>query len=179
MKLIKITNDAGAILEIPDSQIDFTFKIPLESEYPLGITGAMIKINDIVLPFEMLKQELLDSDVKFLLFPIPEGTDVIINPSKVLFITAMELAVTAIMFPGGIKCIAAEGINNRRDICIVELPIGYHISWAYRCKRNVDTEALSNRALCIGRADRYICIAGCCGCPLDHSGGSVNGHAIW
>lgn len=115
MKFIEVTNDAGAALEIPDSQVHFIMKLPMQREYILGVTGAVMKVNGAVLPFEIFQNSLLESDSEFIVFPIPEGTDAVINPSKVLFITSIEINVTAIMFPGAAKCMVAEGINSVRN----------------------------------------------------------------
>ncbi len=115
MKLIEITNDAGAVLEIPDNQVTFAVKQPLNPEYVVGLFGAVMKVNGTVTPFEQFKQRMLESDTELVSFPIPEGTDAIVNPKGIMFITAIDLTITAIMFTGGLKVIVAEGINTVRS----------------------------------------------------------------
>jgi hypothetical protein len=114
MQLIKVTNEAGAELEVPDSRIAFVIKQPMERDYILGLNGAGMRINGAATPFDSVVAQLADSDVDFEQIPIPEGTDAYINPLTILFVTGVELDATAIMFPGGAKVIVKEGINTLR-----------------------------------------------------------------
>jgi hypothetical protein len=115
MQLLPVTNEAGAELEVPDSRVAFIVKQPMEREYVLGLNGAVMKINGAATPFDVLQQQLLDSDTHFEKIPIPEGTDALVNPLTILFITGVQINATAIMFPGGTKIVVAEGINTLRN----------------------------------------------------------------
>lgn len=111
--MIQITNEAGAVLEIPPHQISFVVKQPLEQEYMLALTGAVMRVKSPT--FENMKETMLNSGTNFVSFPIPEGTMALVNPNNILFITSVELTTTIIMFASGVKLIVAEGINTTRS----------------------------------------------------------------
>ena len=115
MKFIEITNDAGAVIEIPDHQINFIAKQPLEREFMLALVGAAMKVNGAATTFDHLKEKMLESDAEFVRFPIPEGTEALVNPKNILFITSIELTITTLMFAGGLKLVVKEGINTVRS----------------------------------------------------------------
>jgi uncharacterized protein YlzI (FlbEa/FlbD family) len=115
MKFIEITNDAGAVIEIPDHQINFIAKQPLEREFMLALVGAAMKVNGAATTFEHMKEKMLESDTNFVKFPIPEGTEALVNPKNILFITSIELTITTLMFSGGLKLVVKEGINTVRS----------------------------------------------------------------
>lgn len=115
MKFIEMTTDAGAVIEVPDSKFSYLLREPMQPTYILGLETAIMKIDNTVMPFEGLKMKLLESDAEFVLFPIPEGTDALVNPKHILFITSIEINITAIMFNGGLKVVVKEGINTVRD----------------------------------------------------------------
>lgn len=112
MKFIEVTNEAGAQLHVPDKKIAYALKEPMQPTYILGMEGAVMKIANSVIPYDTLLTNLKDSDEPFEVFPIPEGTDAIVNPNQVLFCTSVELNITAIMFAGGLKVVVKEGINT-------------------------------------------------------------------
>ena len=114
MKLIEVTTDAGAVLEIPDHQISFVAKQPLEREFMLVLTSAAMRVNGALTPFDKIKNDLIESDTDFIKFPIPEGTEALVNPNNVLFITAIELNITTLMFAGNLNLVVNEGINTVR-----------------------------------------------------------------
>lgn len=110
--MIQITNEAGATLEIPAHQISFIVKQPLEREFMIALTGAVMRVKSPT--FENMKEEMLNSGTTFVSFPIPEGTTALVNPHNILFITSVELTTTIIMFASGVKLIVSEGINTVR-----------------------------------------------------------------
>ena len=112
MKFIEITNEGGAVIEIPDYRFAYVLRVPMEPMYMLGLNGATMKVPSTVLPFDSLQKKLMESDEEFVLLPIPEGVDAIINPNQVLFLVPTEINKTDIMFNGGLKVIVAEGINT-------------------------------------------------------------------
>jgi len=115
MQFVEITNEAGAVIEIPVHQVSYAMKLPMEREYILALRGAAMKVNGAASPFDPLVKKLLEAtDVDFKIFPIPEGTDAVVNPENMLFMTSVELGKTALMYSGGIKIVVNEGINTVR-----------------------------------------------------------------
>ena len=115
MQFVEITNEAGAVIEVPVHQISYAMKLPMEREYILALRGAVMKVNGVASPFDALMKSLIEAtDVDFKVFPIPEGTDAAVNPNNILFMTSVELDKTALMYSGGVKIFVNEGINTVR-----------------------------------------------------------------
>lgn len=106
----------GVEMALNPARICFAAKMPLQQVFNVGVVGAVMEANAIKTPFDQFCDDLMSNAFPetFLMFPIPEGTDAIVNPKNILFVVNPpdELTKSVIMFPNGVKLIVSEGFET-------------------------------------------------------------------
>lgn len=111
-----IVAKTGVEMALNPANICFAAKMPLQQVFNVGVTGAVMEIDALKCPWDKFCEGLVSNSFpeNFLVLPIPEGTDAIVNPRNILFVVNPpdELGKSVIMFPAGVKLIVSEGFET-------------------------------------------------------------------
>lgn len=116
MKFQKVTVKPNDVeMGVNPENICFLAKMPLQPDYTLACVGAVMEIDGLASPFATLCESLKNDSfpIIFITLPIPEGTDVLVNPKNIMTLVKTDnLGQSIILFPGGVKLIVCEGFET-------------------------------------------------------------------